>query len=255
MPVNAAQTPVRYGAFPSATTWYVSAGQWPSNNNDDSSDRTSRKFKQITGRLARTMDANGKISSRWNSVVPERRRAPVKNVRGNKHRDSAMSEIGATSPYEAQLLKTTDGGKTFQSLMYNQNKYYFNGIDCSTVDNCCVTAENDDSTAYAGAYIFCTNDSGKTWNQAYRNATVGMSLLDLRSVGATGYVAVGGIITSFPVAATFLYSPDQGKTWLPDGEIAGQYATSVDCTSSTAECWATTVDALQTSNVAYTAKL
>ena len=86
----------------------------------------------------------------------------------------------------------------------------------------------------------------------YNSTTAGASLLDVRSVGTPGgYWAVGGIINGAPEASVFLYSGDYGHTWTPDSVLTGTYATSVDCSVNTQECWSTVLDVTQTASIAY----
>lgn len=222
-------TDSRYGAFPTATTWYVSAGTWPSSGSDDNGSGSDvlPELHPITGKVSvHSTDAGLRY-----------------NLKGAS---SAVSQNG----YQAQLIKTTDAGATWTSLFLRNNWAYFNGIDCLDANRCCVGAENDDANGFST--IMCTWDGGLHWNQTYFNNATGSSILDLRVVGTDGYWAVGGVISQTGSAAGFLYSADAGLTWTLDTVIDGVYASSVDCAQGTQECWATLLDATtQEASVAY----
>jgi photosystem II stability/assembly factor-like uncharacterized protein len=85
-PISALFTDARYGAFPSDTTWYVAAGQW---GND--------------------------VAAR-----APRRKSVFQNEQGRfPHKYTAVAGNG--TGYAAQIVKTSDGGKTWTTL-FSQNK-------------------------------------------------------------------------------------------------------------------------------------
>jgi hypothetical protein len=211
-----------YGAFPSTSTWYVAAGQWPGEGNDNTGSTTtggsttSGVVKRVSARADIVHTAEG---YRYAFNQPTQSLG-ARGLQGNTSND-----------YIAQIVKTTDGGNTWTSVFTQYNYAYLNGIDCLDENRCCVAAENDDTNGFAS--ILCTFDGGANWNQTYYNNATGASLLDLRVVGTDGYWAVGGEESEVGSAAGFLYSADAGMTWTLDTVISGQYATSVDvsCTA------------------------
>lgn len=245
-------TLARYASFVSPTTWYVSAGQWPESSSDQPSDQAPTsgsgsgsgaglkvQSRAITERMSVHYDAESKQYMR-----EFKSRQAVRSLSGER----ALQPAPNTS-YAAQIAKTTNGGQTWVSQYYSLNQFYFNGIDCLSTDNCCAAAENDNTDATGGAWILCTTDGGANWNQTYYTNASGSSLLDLRAVDSTTYIAVGGVMgSSGPGGAGFLLSTDGGNTWIVDSVLSGYYATSVECAAGS--CWATLIDSLQTSSVA-----
>ena len=76
----------------------------------------------------------------------------------------------------------------------------FNGIDCSPTnpDVCCVVGDGDPGQCVnnPGAWVVCTFDGGKTWNEQYSvlgNATLDYSFMELRFSSATEAWAIGGL--------------------------------------------------------------
>ena len=155
-PVNISvlQTETRYGSFPTADAWYVSAGQWPSNV-----DGTRRHMM----RSARAAAAVG---------------APSRKLQSDG--------------YIQQIVKSTDSGQTWSSVNIDYTSGYLNGIDCLDESRCCAAGEQDDETDGYG-YIICTADGGISWQRTLTVNETGASFLDLRVIGPDGYWAVGGV--------------------------------------------------------------
>ncbi len=62
-------------------------------------------------------------------------------------------------------MKSTDGGKTFTEVFKSEltDKYYFNGIDCSSESHCVAVAEGYDSAGSTAVFAFVTFDGGNSW--------------------------------------------------------------------------------------------
>lgn len=230
------KTDARYGSFPSATTWFVSAGSWPGEGDDDKSGSNDDPFPsndntfEAEGELVKQVTRRVSLRKGTDGVVrPHVARAP---------------RASANETFEAELSMTTDGGKTWNQLFYS-TEFYFNGGDCASETDCCFAGEADQGSA-PGARIYCTTDAGKTWTKNYFQAGAQYSLIDLRYDGQ-GYWAVGGIESALSMDSTFLYSAD-GKTWTAATGPKGMYVTSVDCVGPN-KCWATAVEVSQQSNV------
>jgi len=103
----ASQTDARYGSFPAADTWFVSCGQWPSND----SDSKSLAF-QLTSRFSLPVDM---VVIRDNNLT-----------------------------WAAGIQKTDDAGATWTNVFWDET-FYFNEIACPDAKNCFVVGENDDS--------------------------------------------------------------------------------------------------------------
>lgn len=241
-------TEARYGAFPSTTTWYISAGEWPSSGNDQptTTGGTGGSTTAAPGEQTTVRALTGRVSV-------------VKGPQGHTlaFTDSTSTRVAGrnlqsapTGQYIAQIMKTTDAGQTWSSVFLKYNAFYFNGIDCLDENRCCAGAENDNTGG--GAVVLCTWDGGNTWNQTLTYTADGAGVLDLRVVGTDGYWAVGGVAAEIGGSADFWYSGDAGATWTMTSSIPNVYASSVDCAQGTQECWATLLDVLtQEASLAY----
>lgn len=174
----------RYGAYPTDTTWYISAGQWPSSN-PQAEPKRRNEF----------MNAKGKVPRHFTPTL----------------------KVGDGDGYMAQIVKTTDGGKTFKTVFAENGTFYFNAIDCSPNNEnfCCATGEAT-GTSQSGARIHCTYDGGQTWNRTFWSPETsghGYSIMEIRWVTETDIWAVGGELASIAPSAWFLQSTDGGKTW------------------------------------------
>jgi len=215
-----ANHPGRYGAFPSATTWYVSTGQWPESMAQD--DESSVLVKALSE----------KLEVRQNKDTKEYFTKVHTEFRGNAN--------NATG-YYGSIIKTTDGGKTWDTVYQQDGTFYFNGIDCSTEDHCIAVAEGH-NVQPAGAYAFVTQDGGKTWNNTLSD--MGGSLMGSRMVSDTeGWITGSNNGKSANgVQGTFWHTTDGGLSWDLD-TIPGLAGISIDCTDST-HCFAGAVNAI-----------
>jgi len=204
--ITALQTIARYGAFPSATTWYVSAGQWPGGagsaeaNNGDSSVIT----RQMTKRLHYHYNKDtAKYSHSFHTGefdTPEN-----------------------SFQWQAQIVKTTDGGKTWNTMFYNHSHYYFNQISCGTELNCVAAAESDSKTS-AGVWLFTTSDGGSTWSNTMYMAGNTYSVVATEFVSETEVWAGGAEMGQIgPKFAYFWHSTDSGSTWTLVDNVKGVY--------------------------------
>eukprot|EP00042_Codosiga_hollandica_P002760 m.12288 g.12288 ORF g.12288 m.12288 type:complete len:448 (-) comp17397_c0_seq1:85-1428(-) len=219
-------TAARYGAYPTESTWYISAGEWP-NNSEDSPLRRF-ELQDNNGKFPRTFDLKGPNSN---------------NLEGNG--------------YKAELVRTTDAGKTWTRVVAVNNTYYFNGIDCdpNNADHCCAVAEAFDITN-AGAHILCTQD-GVHWNETFfeaQNGTHSYSLMEVRFSNSTYLWAVGAVLGQIP-SALFLRSDDGGQSWYQGSPLlVGLYAMSLASPSTSTSYASVDNTSLQKSGVAkYTA--
>lgn len=190
--ISVAQTIARYGAFVDRNTWYIAAGQFPTNQSQDST-----VVRELTRRVHYHMSPHtGRLRAKL------QRTDETQPVKASPNQDWA-----------GEILKTSDGGQTWKS-QYWTTEFYFNGIDCEDANKCCAVGEADQGRA-PGARILCTTD-GETWNQVYFAQGAIHSLLAMRSVpGSPGeWWAGGGDLPSlFNITAVFPHSTDGGKTW------------------------------------------
>jgi len=202
--ISVLQTIARYGAFPSATTWYVSAGQWPGE--------------------AETEPADSPVVTRKMS-----KRLHYHYNKDTKKYSHSFHKGGKDLPennfqWQAQIAKTVNGGKTWQTMFYNHSHYYFNQISCGTINNCVAAAESD-SKSSAGVWLFTTSNGGTTWTQSMYMAGDQYSVIAVEFISATEVWASGAELGQIgPKFGMFWHSTDSGNTWtLDDTSIKGVY--------------------------------
>lgn len=211
--------PARYAAFPSDTTWYVSAGAWPTQPSNVGSDAESLLIKHLNERIQ----------------IRQRR-----SDGGLFYRYLELDEIKSAAPnniteYSAAIAKTTDGGKTFTRVFQEDGSFYFNGIHCATEQHCIAVAEGH-NVANPGSHIFVTKDGGNTWNQTKFNAGTGATLMGARMTSETEGWAAGGLGSNFKFEGAFFHTTDGGYTWTNEG-LDGFLAMGIDC-SDASNCYA-----------------
>jgi photosystem II stability/assembly factor-like uncharacterized protein len=186
----------RYGSFPSATTWYLSAGSWGSNAAERANNK-ARGVRQLTERIAVHM----------NPDTLELK--PVFDLSTHKRRTTQDN-----NGYYAAITKTTNGGKTWTQVFNNVNNYYPNAISCPTVNDCWFVAESGGASDQPGANIIATNDGGQTWKTQFTNSNPSYSLMAINMISATEGWAAGGILdASFD--GEWLHTSNGGVTWTP----------------------------------------
>ena len=274
--ITSLTTDSRYGAFPSATTWFIAAGDWPGEGSDDNTGTTtpttpggmggggplfkragaavdpahyapgvapgSSLVKRQGARLHLVRAPGGEL--RWAQVLREA------VLPANAHHSGSSGALGggqAPSTWAAQIAKTTDGGKTWSVVFSKIGAFYFNEIECTDVNNCCLVAETGggNGTEGAGTWFHCTSDGGATWVETQANPDPDSSLIGVAALGPTEFWAVGaelGLIT--PLYATFWQTTDAGQHWaLMNKNLSLQYAIDINCVQG-ANCWAPLLDVL-----------
>jgi photosystem II stability/assembly factor-like uncharacterized protein len=189
-PVPACATP-RYGALANATTWYVTFGSWPENNNKQAGDY------MLSGRAKLAKQADGSM---------KRVTFPMADVQ------AAPAPNNTCNGFTAAIAKTTDGGATWSTVFTDSTTYYFNAIDCSTPTNCVAVAEGPQ-----GTYIFQTTD-GKVFKKVLftpSSKKLHYSFMAIKFVSATeAWVGGSKAVSQFDASAAFLRSMDGGATWI-----------------------------------------
>jgi len=186
----------RYGSFPSASTWYLSAGTWPANAAQRARGKVEG-FRQKSQRISLHMDPVTKqVKPVFDfSVMKKKPRAPQDN-----------------NGYYAAITKSTDGGKTWTQVFNNVNNYYPNAISCPTVNDCWFVAESGGDSDQPGANIIATNDGGKTWKTQFTNSDPNYSLMAINMISATEGWAAGGILDA-TFDGEWLHTSNGGATW------------------------------------------
>jgi hypothetical protein len=209
--LNATYEIVRYGAFPSATTWYVTAGTFPNTNSARRRDNEQRQRRRVTHRL--TVGADHFEFNADHAAAPQD--GPV---------DCSADPMNC---FSAAIVKTTDAGKTWTKVYENINtgdNIYANGIHCASEDHCVAVVEGDTSR------ILLTRDGGKTWKEARHDDDKASSLVAVRMLDEKeGWVSGGEMSNAFE--GRFWHTLDGGDTWVKEA-IKGLYTFSFDMVSS-----------------------
>lgn len=209
--ITVARTDTRYGAYPTLKTWYISAGAWPSNQKKNYIDENGAFVRQLTRRLHVVLQQDGSYAVRH--IPAERQAVPNDNNNG----------------WNAQILKTTDGGKTWESVFWDEGNFYFNQISCFTETNCVAVGEADSSNQ-PGIRFYMTTDGFKTVTRTYFNPSSTLSVLAVDMVSETEVWAAGGNLdTDF--LGYFWHSLDGGKTW-SNQTVAGVYGNAMSFPNS-----------------------
>jgi len=192
---------VRYAAYPSETTWYVSGGSW-------------RNEK-------RRVDGQHEFSAKVRMLHGEK---------GSKvmfsHFDNATTS--EDDGYRAAVARTTDGGRTWERVFYESaGGFYFNQIDCPSVNSCFITGEGN-----APALIMATHDGGRTWQQVWQGTPdydlMGIEFLSDREGWACGLRLDR---QNFQFITIFLHTVDGGQTW-DEQTLPGFFCTDMSFVNS-----------------------
>ena len=143
----------------------------------------------------------------------------------------------AKATYATQVVRSGDGGATWQQLYYNATVATL-GLACASPKNCVLVQEDADF-----AYIQTTTDGFATVATTLVDAAEGAALVEASVDGAGCFVVVGGAVSGGGQSSASYHSCDQGLTWEAD-ELANfpfdLLFTDIDCGAGVnASCWAT----------------
>jgi hypothetical protein len=208
VPAAALLTQARYGAFPSGNTWYVSAGNWPSSQTERDEDAffaaQGMQFRRLNSRISTLQD--GKSIKRMLRTEPR--------------------TLGATGAfYAAQIAKTTDGGKSWKSVFFQNNTFYFNQIACGSEQSCVAVGEADSDSPAPGVRIWTTADGGHSWQNTFSDSDSAKSMMACFAVSETEYWAGGGSLSS-SIQGIAYHSIDGGMTWTTE-TVPGVYFNNI----------------------------
>lgn len=182
---------VRYGAYPSDSTWYVASGIW---GNDPAS---ANKIGRPLSARVHYNDATNQATFDFDSQIQH-----------HKYRDTnSTGWFGAVS-------KTTDGGNTWTQVLSTNletDYIYFNEISCGSESNCVVVGEGDSADGGYLTVAYTTVDGGATWEQTWSSTDV--SLMTVKFTSASEVWIVPTKKTGRTLAAQFMKSTDGGKTF------------------------------------------
>ncbi len=231
----------RYVSWPSADVIYITAGNWP-----NSSSTNRMRQRQLTANLhVVTRSLHGAAGSAIGSTLALETRAP-RPLDATQTQQAVQTSPGTAigSPgYFAELWKSADGGASWTSLVTDEGRFYFNGIDCIDEIHCVAVAEgfgHDGSTA-PGARVFTTSD-GAAFRQSHLEDVDGSELMAVRMLSPTEH-HVGGLLQG----GVSLHSDDGGASYVKQGATVaarGQKITDMSFPTAT-HGFATSISRLQ----------
>jgi len=217
------KTWARYGAFPSDQVWYVTAGHWPNDNSPPLTDPEMMDEYSISSMLSYKRDA---FTKQFKNALKK----PADFEQKTDEVEPIIADDEEVIPppgWNAQIVKTTDGGNTWVSQYYNTSYFYFNQITCATETHCVTVGESQTRPGKGkpkvpGIHIFLTTD-GTHWNEVFFQEAEWMSIFAVTFVTPNVVWASGADLGSDPIRGFFWVSRDGGKTWKIDTEIKNVY--------------------------------
>jgi hypothetical protein len=244
------QTEGRYGAFPTKSTWFITAGDWPSDDNANAFSYTKAGARVDPSNYVEQIALGATLVKRRASRV-HLLQEPGGALKWATVKRGRLHAANGGGEYQAQIAKTSDSGKTWSVVFSDFGEYYFNGIECATDMDCCAVAEDEgppmNNATDAGAYVFCTTDGGATWTENLHDLKTGASLIDIAAFSPQEYWAVGGqfgaVSSQYPF---FFHTTDAGATWTNGSfslDMLTQYAIDITCVPGV-NCWANLLNAI-----------
>jgi len=191
----------RYGSYPSATTWYISAGWWPGYY--DFHHPEAEGIHVLSQKIRLNHETGVEYLFNAGNIQPGRR----------------LLQTG----YAAAITKSSDGGKTWTTVFQDLGNYYFNAIDCPTETDCWIVGESESDSPQPGVRILHTGDGGKNWDVQMYNASSDYSLMDISMLNTTEGWAAGGKLTEADFEGHFWHTTDGGKTWTLENLVKNVY--------------------------------
>ncbi len=213
----------RYGAFPTADTWYITSGMWDTDD-DELNEAMKSGEKKLTRRL--TVSSDKKVD--FNASPRPLQRAT-----------STDSDTG----WYMSVSKTTDGGKTFTTV-YNSpsdSYYYPNGVSCFDENHCVVAAEGYDEDGNPEVWAFLTQDGGITWTNTLTKGLGELGLMSVNFVGANEVWLGGFGQDGRTYEGHFWHSTDGGLTWELGAALQNCLVLDMDFATSTGSGYAACV--------------
>lgn len=176
----------RYGAYPTESTFFITLGTWPTS---------------VKQRAADTL--NHCLRKSQHICVPA---GDLTMAQVRAHNAAVTSANGG---YVGQILRSSNGGKTFET-MFSTNEYYFNDIACSSATTCIAVGENLHTSM-----IMRTEDAGATWTEVFRQESqilTSLFRIRLAADGKTAFAA-GGNADNTGLQGFIYGSTDGGRTW------------------------------------------
>ena len=177
----------RYGAMVNTLTWYVTLGNWPSN--------------EEVGKDRRRSHASARVY------------ADDRHHRRTHKMGQRVQAGQNSSGYSAAIAKTSNGGRTWTTQYASATNFYFNAMDCISATQCVAVGEGFD--ANAAGHIFFTSD-GINWKQVLLLPSTSSNVYSLMSVmyaDANTVWAAGSVEQGIGSLGLFVVSNDGGRTW------------------------------------------
>jgi hypothetical protein len=183
--MNSTDFLARYGSFPTKDVWYITAGTF------------------------------GATPPRYS-----------KHYTIDKKTTTVSFDVDSSngSPYSAGIVKTTDGGSTWELVFKNDDtgdNIYPNGIDCISATNCVAVLEGE------SARIIVTRDGGRTWKETMHDDDPKSSLMAVSMISEKEVWVAGGHPSTPNFEGRFWHSLDGGDTWTKEA-FPGTYIVSLD---------------------------
>jgi len=224
--ISVLRTWARYGAFPSVNVWYVTAGHWPNDNSPPTPESILEEYP-LSSAITYKKNAKSKgkvgmypsLTRPWTSPALEVDGDNTLGTESQQQQQQHGRVDGVIPPpgWNAQIVKTTDGGQTWTSQYYNSSYFYFNQITCATETLCVAVGESQTKPGKGkpkvpGIHIFQTTD-GEHWNEVFFQQADWLSIFGVTFVSPTEVWACGSDLGSNPLLGFFWKSVDAGKTW------------------------------------------
>ena len=192
---------VRYASYPTATTWYVTAGMWNSSTMQNTASRKS--------------------STRLSAHVSVGSDGAVYYAKNTETEDAS------TEGWWGQVAKTNDAGQTWELVFDDQTSgLYANDIHCFGYSTCVFAMEG-----IGNPKIMVTKDGGETWSSFEDPSGPGMSLLGVRMTGPTEAWVIGGGDVGRVWHSINLRTWDMYETTSQEAASLVSFAVSADGTS------------------------
>jgi len=205
---------VRYGAFPTDNTWYISSGMW-------GSESAKANLRSFGNKNIRDFALSERITVTPKKTYTFPEKASLKQLK-TKVGTSATGWFGAVS-------KTTDGGKTWTQVFSTNletDYLYFNGISCGNENTCVVVGEGYDATGNYLTAAYTTSDGGVTWVQSLTTSDVG--LMAAKFISQTEVWLTGTAKNGRNLYGQFYRSTDAGKTFTLAQALENCFAIDMD---------------------------
>ena len=154
----------------------------------------------------------------------------------------------------AQIVKTTDGGKTWTTVFEDEGNFYLNGIDCFDENTCVAVGESDADSPSPGSRIFTTVDGGATWNLSLLVSDPQESLMNVVFRSSDEIWAVGGNVSNRKFTGRVWSSTnwkDDQPEWKDVGGVDNAWFVDVSPSKSGEDAWALAMTLQSTSSIFY----